>query len=169
MSAVFDSIEDVKSQASRYDAVLVAYSGGKDSLVTIDLLAKYFKRIEGFCMSFVVGLDVTKKYIQFAKDRWGVDIQEIEHWAARKQKLNGLRCPPTDVEGPLSLAETIAEQKKAYGIDLCATGTRAAESLGRRAGLRRREQGIASGAWPGDWHPIAWWTRGEVVAYLNQN
>lgn len=170
MSVILDTIEDVKSQADRHEAVLVALSFGKDSLVVADLCVKNFKRVEAFCMSYVVDLDLTKRWLQFARDRWGLEVKEIEHWGAVRNRARGQWCFPQDIEGKLpNLASTIAAQKDVFGVKLCATGTRAAESLGRRAGLMRQQRGEKAGAWAGDWHPIAWWRRENVVAYLKQN
>lgn len=159
----------MKVQADRHEAVLVALSFGKDSLVVMDMCAKYFKRVEAFCMSWVTGLDITKRWLQFARDRWDVEVKEIEHWGAKRHKQSGSWCIPVEIDGKPGFNVTLEEQKREYGIPIVATGTRAAESLGRRAGLLRAERGIKGGAWAGDWHPIAWWRRENVIAYLRQN
>ena len=59
-----------------HDAVIVACSFGKDSLVVLDLLSKVFKRVEAFCMSYVLGMDWTKTHQQYARDRWGIAVEE---------------------------------------------------------------------------------------------
>jgi len=170
MSQVFDTIDDVQRMASLHDAVLVACSFGKDSLVVMDLCAKYFKRVEAFCMAFVPGLSVVTSWQQYARDRWGIEVKEIQHWVSARQIAQGYRCFAQGYDGKLpSLASTLESQKKEYGIALSATGTRAAESLGRKAGLQRRQRGEEKGAWPGDWHPIAWWRRHEVLSYVSNN
>ena len=170
MSAVLDSIDVIKQQSARHDSVVVALSFGKDSLVVMDLCCKHFKRVEAFCMSFVTGMNIMQQKLQYSRDRWGVEVKEIEHWAAVRHRAQGFRCFESYHEGKLpNLAMTLEQQKKETGCSLSVTGTRAAESLGRRAGLRRREEGVEAGAWAGDWHPIAWWNRAEVIAYLKNN
>jgi len=169
MSAVSDSIDDIQQMASLHDAVVVACSFGKDSLVTLDLCTKYFKRVEAFCMVFVPGLSVVQQKIEWTRQRWGIDVREVEHWAAVQQRAKGYRCFPSPHGGPLPTMTTMfSRMKEEYGIPLIATGTRAAESIGRRAGILRQERGETAGAWPG-WHPIAWWTRSDVVGYLRTN
>lgn len=169
MSEILHSIEDIQHMASMHDAVVVACSFGKDSLVVLDLCYKHFQRVEAFCMTFVPGLSVVQEKIEYARQRWGVEVREVEHWAAVQQRAKGYRCFPSQTVDKLPTMTTFFEQmKREYGIPLIATGTRAAESIGRRAGLLRSERGQTAGAWPG-WHPIAWWTRSDVVGYLRNH
>lgn len=46
MAATTLLFDGIKAAANITDRVLVFYSGGKDSAVTLDLCARYFKRIQ---------------------------------------------------------------------------------------------------------------------------
>ena len=46
----------VETAAAITDSVLVSFSGGKDSVATLDLCVKHFRHVEGFFMYYVKGL-----------------------------------------------------------------------------------------------------------------
>ena len=43
----------VETAAAITDSVLVSFSGGKDSVATLDLCVKHFRHVEGFFMYYV--------------------------------------------------------------------------------------------------------------------
>ncbi len=56
MLDIFHSTTQLLAEyAKKHDSVLVSYSGGKDSLVTLDLCTRTFKRVTAFFMYFVPG------------------------------------------------------------------------------------------------------------------
>ena len=49
-------LDAIKTQAQITDKVLVSFSMGKDSIVTLDLCMKYFKQVQPFFMYLVPDL-----------------------------------------------------------------------------------------------------------------
>lgn len=157
-SPVIKSIAEVERQASQHDAVLVAYSGGKDSKVVLELCAKAFRRVEVFCMSLVPGMRITQEALAGARERYGVVTHDVQHWSIYQDLRTGLfgAVVPNDVKA--GFKTTYAEMTNRTGIELIATGCRKAESLGRAAVIKM-------GVLPG-WHLIADWSRKNVLDFL---
>ena len=53
MSVLSDTIREMKAMAAEHSAVVIAFSGGKDSLTVLDLCRRFFHRIECFHFEFV--------------------------------------------------------------------------------------------------------------------
>lgn len=80
-SAIDTAKSALEKACSLSDSVLVAYSDGKDSRVVMDLATRYFKRVEGFYMSFVPYLEYINAGLAQAAKQWGVKIHQFPHWS----------------------------------------------------------------------------------------
>lgn len=152
-----DTRDLISSFAAINDAVIVALDG-KDSMCVMDLCVGTFKRVEGFCMVYAFGTERFQRKAEYVKNRWGIDLKEVEHFGAVDHINRGHWCFPKEHPGPRRMRDAYELQKQEYGIGLVATGSRMSESLGRR-------QCIERDTWPG-WHPIAQWRKADVLNYL---
>ena len=75
-----DLFDPVKTQARVTDAVLVGFSCGKDSIVTLDLCFRHFKRVQPFFMAYVPGMDFQERMIQKYEKRYGVECIRMPHF-----------------------------------------------------------------------------------------
>lgn len=62
----------VETAAAITDSVLVSFSGGKDSVATLDLCVKHFRHVEGFFMYYVKGLSFQEQICRYYEDRYGL-------------------------------------------------------------------------------------------------
>jgi 3'-phosphoadenosine 5'-phosphosulfate sulfotransferase (PAPS reductase)/FAD synthetase len=163
MNKVDETLNILKKASETHDAVLVAYSGGKDSRAVLDLCLRSFKRVECFYMYILPHLRCIEEQLEWATRRFGVTIHQYPNWLTRKFIVQGNFCNSHirneelpewklhDVYG-LAMAET--------GIPLIATGAKRADSLWRRRMLK---------GW-GDRadviYPIVGWSLFDVQAYL---
>ena len=73
MAVAGDNLPDAES-------VLVAYSGGKDSLAVLDLCCRAGKRVEAYFMYFLPGMDYTEHWCSYAEQRFGVKVHRVQHF-----------------------------------------------------------------------------------------
>lgn len=163
MDRIRETLNILEAAKEKSDAVLVAYSGGKDSLCTLDLCSRVFSRVEAFHMYFLPGLDVIEQQLDYARQRWGVKIYQYPHWTTRRYLTQGVYCfnsykhddlPEWKLQDVYDLA--CAES----GIPIIATGAKRVDSLWRRRMLK---------TW-GDTaqmlYPCIGWSLFDVQAYL---
>jgi phosphoadenosine phosphosulfate reductase len=123
-------------------SVLVAVSGGKDSLVTLDLCVQTFERVEAFYMYVVPGIEVIEKPLLAFTRRLGVRTHLVPHWdLARLQKQAIFRMHSRTAADAPYLKQVDVERALRHetGIQWVAWGHRAADSIARRLMIRKTE------------------------------
>jgi 3'-phosphoadenosine 5'-phosphosulfate sulfotransferase (PAPS reductase)/FAD synthetase len=149
-------------------AVLVAYSGGKDSLALMDLCVRAGRRVEAFFMYFLPGLDYTRHWVEFAQRRWSVTVREYQHWGITYYLRRGVfRAAPDDDCPKLTILDIERAARQDSGIEWIGYGYKKIDSLQRR--------GFLTHDWPGGinekrkcFAPLAEWNNTEVKAYLSR-
>jgi phosphoadenosine phosphosulfate reductase len=159
------TLNQLKALSLTHDAVLVAFSGGKDSLVCLDLCTRIFKRVVPFYFWFIPGLEVAKDRLALADSRWGLSILHYPHplifeamreglYTWESYKLNDLHSVK------ISLRESYEWVCKDTGIDLIVAGHKKADGQ-----WRRRELTIATNIYEHVHHPLKEWNKWDVLAY----
>jgi phosphoadenosine phosphosulfate reductase len=75
------------------DAIGVSVSFGKDSMVTLDLCCKIFKRVEAFYLFRVANLSVIKKWQNYVKKRYGINVEMYPHFDLSRCYRNNILQP----------------------------------------------------------------------------
>lgn len=155
----------VETAAAITDSVLVAFSGGKDSVVTLDVCMRHFAHVEGFFMFQVRGLSFQESILRYYEDKYGIPIHRIPHFELSQWLRYGL-FRPDDLDCPIvSVKETYDYMRDNTGIWWIAAGERIADSVWRRAMIK------SSGTIDekrGRFFPVAEWRKDDVRAYIRQ-
>lgn len=72
--------EPIKTQARLTDSVIVGFSGGKDSIVCLDLCMRYFQNVKPYFMYLVPGLEFQEDMLRRYEARYGVEITRLPHF-----------------------------------------------------------------------------------------
>lgn len=154
--------------------VIVGLSGGKDSLVTLDLCVQTFgaSNVHAFFMRLVDGLRCEQAPIRSAVARYnGLTLHVVPHWAlSHMYRRSYLRPYVHGAEFIPALKQVDVENdlRRKTGIEWVAYGHRAVESLVRNAMLKRG--GMNGNDTKGRRiYPIWDWKTPDVYAYLRQN
>lgn len=155
----------------RSEAVLVGLSGGKDSLVTLDLCAEIFPRVEAWFMYLVDGLRVAESMIDYCERRYRrvvptFKVHRVPHWMLSHYFKHAIyRSHVTELSRMPAIKfidiEHYVQDKS--GILWNAMGHRMADSLERR-GMLHKLAGIDEKAHRV--YPLWQWSKRDVYAYL---
>lgn len=145
------------------DSVIVGFSGGKDSAVTLDLCFRYFKNVRVYFMYLVRGLEFQEATLRYYEKRYDTEILRLPHFMLSEfLKYGTYRIPDFNVP-VVNTKETYDYIRKQTGIYWIAAGERIADSIVRRAMIKH------SGSIDtkrGRIYPLANWNKKQVLDYV---
>lgn len=172
MANVFlETAQHLKKVAEQQTAILVAFSGGKDSRAVLDLCCHAFQTVVCFHMYFVPGLRCIDEQLAIAKERYHCEIVWVPHWTLSRCLRNGIFCPNyfnRDDMPEWKLADVHRIVREDTGIYPIAHGGKLTDSLWRRRQLGNKKKFAGSGRsdTEGVIYPIKEWSKYDVLAYL---
>lgn len=163
------------------DRLLIAYSGGKDSLATLDLCVRAGKDVEAFFMYFVPGMDYTEYWCSYAERKFGVKVHRAQHYIASYYLNRGIFCDVTPTK-ELKQKDVEAMVKAQTGREWVGYGYKLNDSPSRRSYMTFMSAWCSCGQKPPTcqckprdgicdslkrFSPIMNWKDSEVFAYLS--
>lgn len=139
--------------------VIVSFSGGKDSLVVMDLAVQHARSVHAFFLE-LLPLDVMDAQLAESEQRWGVPIRRLPHWLRFENQKTGAYCFHATDAPELRLNDLYAVVRKQTGAKLIVTGAKASDSLWRR------RTGVAKFAGDDLKAPLWHWSKKDVLQYL---
>ena len=158
-SELFDPIRTAKKVTRE---VLVGFSGGKDSCVTLDLCFKHFERVQPFFMYQVPGMSFQEKTLRWYEKKYGVEIIRIPHFETSNFLRYGLYREPDYSVPIVSTREMYEYLRDLTGIYWIAAGERIADSIVRRAMIKSTGSIDVK---RGRIYTLAYWLKADVMQY----
>ena len=159
-SSLYDPI---RTMSKMTDEVIVSFSGGKESVVVLDLCTKYFKRVVPFFMYYIPDLSFQEKQLKWYEDKYGIQIVRLPHFELSNLLRYGT-LRNEDLSVPItSINDTYKYMREKYGIHWIAAGERSGDSVIRGAMIKH------SGSIDykrGRFYPVAWWNKQQVLDYI---
>lgn len=165
MQYIDETLQELAEARKRYSSVIVSFSGGKDSIVVMDLCRRTFPKVEAFFMEFVPGLSMSDEIVRMAKDRWGITCRRYLHWVTVNCLAAGTYCDNhwrREIR-KMTLADVYTQVRRDTGMSLIATGAKRADGIWRRRVMASTKD---TGAVV---NPLAGWQKAHVLAYLKLN
>jgi 3'-phosphoadenosine 5'-phosphosulfate sulfotransferase (PAPS reductase)/FAD synthetase len=163
--ALYDAI---RYASTLTQTVNVGVSLGKDSVCTLDLCCKNFKRVNPYFMYFVKGLSFQDKYIEYLENRYSVKILKIPHWMLGDCYAGGYyrdTTSYTDSAPHITVKDVEIYIAEVTGCDWFATGQMMCESMERSAMIKAVGQVDEVNH---RIYPLAEWSPIRVKEYLSQ-
>lgn len=169
LTPLAEAIELIRAAATESpDGVIVGLSGGKDSLVTLDLCVRELgaDRVRAFHMYMVRGLRCVEGGLRRCERRHGIEIVYVPHWMLGQAYKNATYMPHRsradgwrdtrlgDIE--MAVRAKLGPMWIAYGHRMCDSIERVG-MLSRNGGLDRSGRRV---------YPLRSWNEAAVVAYL---
>ena len=149
------------------DRVLVFFSGGKDSVCTLDLCTRHFATVQPVFMQLGPVLSFQRSMLMWAEDRYGVQVLTLPHPMLAEWLRYGIFRADLDLEVPMiSFLDVYTYARLTSGIWWIAAGERIADSIVRRAMIKG--DGGSVNRKRGRFFPLAEWKKEDVFAYIRQ-
>ena len=157
-----DLFSVAKRAAQLTPSIIVAFSGGKDSIAVLDVCVQHFRRVEAYFMYTVKGLGFQERYLQYIERRYSITIQRVPHVSLAQMIASGSFRPAQACE-QLSMTDVENAMRQQLGIDWIASGEKMSDSLQRR-GMLNAIQGLSESR--RRVYPLAGFSDRAVFSYL---
>lgn len=159
-TALYDPI---KAMSKVTDSVIVAFSCGKESIVTLDLCCRYFKNVKAFFMYMCPDLSFQEKAIAWYEKKYGIEITRLPHMDTSIMfRYGGFRCE--DWSCPIiSINDVYHFMRVNKDIWWIAAGERIDDSIVRRAMMKHSG---SIDVQRGRLYPVAAWNKKEIMEYI---
>ena len=155
--------DPIRTMAKMTDEVIVGFSGGKESVVVLDLCIRHFKRVVPFFMYYIPGVSFQEKTLRWYEDKYGIEIVRLPHFELSEMLRYGT-LRNEDLTVPIiSINDIYQWMRDSYGIRWIAAGERSADSVIRGAMIKHSGSIDAN---RGRFYPVAWWTKQEILDYI---
>lgn len=148
------------------DVIGCAVSFGKDSLATLDLCCRVFRRVEGYYLFRVRGLEIVEQWTDEVRQRTGVTVRMYPHFDLSRCYRNAVLQPHWKTKAPrVSMRDVERKFRQDAHVQWIAYGWRRSDSLSRAlimkstGGYDVRAKRV---------FPLRVWKNRQVYEYLDQ-
>ena len=155
--------DPIRTMSTMTQEVIVAFSGGKESCVILDLCSRFFDRVEPFFMYQVPGLSFQEKTLHWYEQKYGVKIKRLPHFGTSRYLRYGVYREP-DFDVPIIGINDIYDyMRDTTGIHWIVAGERCADSLWRNAMIKHTG---SIDEVRGRFFPLAYWNKKDTMEYI---
>jgi phosphoadenosine phosphosulfate reductase len=157
---------NIKTASALTDSVIVMFSTGKESVVTLDLCARYFKNVHACFMYLVKGLEFQERVIRYYENKYGIEVLRIPHYRVAHYLRYGYYCRPDLSVRETKLVDCYNRARQHFGIEWIAAGETICDSRVRRAMIKSSSSIDVNRK---RFFPVAEWKRQDIRRYIQLN
>ena len=155
--------DPIKAQAQITNSVIVAFSGGKESIVVLDLACKYFKNVKAFFMYICPGLSFQERTLAWYEKKYGIEIIRLPHFDVSEFFHYGSYRVGDETFPIVSINDIYKYVRQETDTWWIAAGERIDDSIIRRA-MIKKSSSIDKDR--GRIYPVAYWKKKEIAEYI---
>lgn len=165
---MFIDVRPVRSVLKHTDGVLLSYSTGKDSLVCLDILKRYFKKVVCFYMYLIPDMDHINCHLEQVEKQYDVKIIQYPHFVNSFYTYNSVFKIHSDQQIPIVKVNEFYETVRFdTGLQWIASGIRQTDSIVRRAMIKSLpELGVDSKRKV--FYPVYNFNKAKIVEYVSK-
>lgn len=164
MKTTLNVIEFLKTQTNE---VVLFFSGGKDSLILLDILSKHFK-VNLCFMYFVKDLEHCDKFINWAKKKYKVDCVQYPHFMLADYFNNQYYCISKEKQTVIKLKDIENSARKHFNCEWVISGMKMSDSMNRRLMLKTYFMN-AINLDSKTAYPLSTWSKQMCLSYIRHN
>lgn len=157
--------DPIKTMSKITDEVIVGFSTGKDSIVTLDLANKYFKKVYAYFLYITPDLEFQERVLRKYERRYGIEIERLPHPDVSKFFRYGTFRPYDKGVREVEFGDLHDYLRDKTGIPWIMTGERINDSLTRRAFLKTSGS-IDMRSYR--MYPLINWNKQTVIEYIKR-
>ncbi len=155
--------DPIKAQSKITDSVIVAFSGGKESVVVLDLCFRYFKHVRPCFMYIGPNLAFQERTLEWYEKKYQTEIIRLPHMDVSEFFHYGsFRC--ADPTFPIvSINDIYKYVRLETDMWWIAAGERIDDSIVRRAMMKKSG---SIDVQRGRIYPVSMWKKREIIDYI---
>jgi sulfate adenylyltransferase subunit 2 len=157
----------LKYLRSKTSEVILFYSGGRDSIVLLDMMAAHFKHVHVVFMYFLPDMRVYTPYLNFVKKYNNITLYQYQHWNTINLLRAGYLCNAHRVNVPnIKLKDIEQKAREDTGCEYMIFGYKRSDGLSRNIFLKTylfnaiNEKAKKA-------FPLAEWSQKDVSNYIS--
>lgn len=168
MNLIENTQQAINSVGLKTDRVILFYSGGKDSIALLNLMAPHFQEIICVFMYFVKDLEHINIFLRDALMRYpNVTLIQVPHWGLTHVLRAGLLCPRQNIKA-LTVKDIDESLRIKFKINYTFYGMKKSDNLNRRLMLNTYQNGGTIST-TNKVYPLADWSKNDVLRYIKLN
>lgn len=156
--------DPIKTASKVTNSVIVSFSGGKESLVVLDMCERYFEHVYAFHMYDIPHLSFSDEQMAWYESRYpGLEIIEVPHPNTSHNMHYGIYRHYNQDVPLIGMNDIYAYIRWLTGAHWIAAGERCSDSLVRLAMIRH--SGTVD-VQRGRFYPVANWNEKQIRSYI---
>ncbi len=155
--------DPIKTEATITNEVIVAFSGGKESIVVLDMCSRYFDKVTAFFLYIAPNLSFQEKQLEWYEKKYNLNIMRLPHPMVSEYFRYGVFRNMNPAVPVIGINDVYSYVRWLTGSYWISAGERINDSIVRRAMIKNSGTLDAK---RGRFYPVANWSKKDIFKYI---